>query len=123
MGVTWDEWNWEFIGFHGRINFISISINKKGNFLENKLANLAIEIEQNKIGEIIGVQDQCASAFGGLVHIYADKQGIRPRKFLVKEYQEYIESSLLMGFGNKDYLQESRLKSIKNFNSKQTLTS
>ena len=63
------------------------------------MAKLAIDIEQNDIGEIIGVQDQCASAFGGLVHIQADKEGVKPKRFLVrKEYQNYIESSLLMGF-------------------------
>tara|TARA_B100000212_G_scaffold83320_1_gene60275 strand:- start:2418 stop:3404 length:987 start_codon:yes stop_codon:yes gene_type:complete len=78
----------------------SISALVKSQFLgKTKLANLAIDIEQNKIGETIGVQDQCASAFGGFVHIQADKEGIKPRRFLVrKEYQEYIESSLLMGF-------------------------
>ncbi len=82
----------------------SLSVLTKKEFLgRTKLAKLAIDIEQNNIGEIIGVQDQCASAFGGLVHIYADKQGVRPKQFLVNEdYKEYIESSLLMGFtGNQ----------------------
>lgn len=73
-----------------------------------KLANLAIDIEQNNIGEIIGIQDQCASAFGGIVHIHADKQGIRPKQFLVtKGYQSYIESSLLMGYTGNQRLSSS----------------
>ena len=78
----------------------SLSALVKSEFLgRTKLANLAIDIEQNDIGETIGVQDQCASAFGGLVHIHADKEGIKPKRFLVrKEYQEYLEYSLLMGF-------------------------
>ena len=78
----------------------SLSALVKSEFLgRTKLARLAIDIEQNNIGEIIGIQDQCASAFGGLVHINADKEGIKPKRFLVrKEYQKYIESSLLMGF-------------------------
>lgn len=78
----------------------SLSALVKSEFLgRTKLARLAIDIEQNNIGEIIGIQDQCASAFGGLVHIHADKEGIKPKRFLVrKEYQKYIESSLLMGF-------------------------
>ena len=81
----------------------SLSALVKSEFLgRTKLANLAIDIEQNEIGETIGVQDQCASAFGGLVHIHADKEGIKPKRFLVrKEYQEYLESSLLMGFTGK----------------------
>ena len=54
----------------------------KSEFLgRTKLAKLAIDIEQNDIGEIIGVQDQCASAFGGLVHIQADKEGVKPKDF------------------------------------------
>lgn len=78
----------------------SLSALVKSQFLgRTKLAKLAIDIEQNEIGETIGVQDQCASAFGGLVHIQADKGGVKPKRFLVrKEYQSYIESSLLMGF-------------------------
>lgn len=69
---------------------------------KTELANLAIDIEQNKISETIGVQDQCASAFGGFIHIDADKEGVKPRRFLVREeYQKYIESSLLMGFTGK----------------------
>ena len=78
----------------------SLSALVKREFLgRTKLAKLAIDIEQNDIGETIGVQDQCASAFGGLVHIQADKEGVKPKRFLVrKDYQNYIESSLLMGF-------------------------
>ncbi len=81
----------------------SLSALVKSEFLgRTKLANLAIDIEQNDVGETIGVQDQCASAFGGLVHIHADKEGIKPKRFLIrKEYQEYLESSLLMGFTGK----------------------
>ena len=82
----------------GLIN--SINALTKERFLgRNELAKLAIDIEQNKTGETIGIQDQCASAFGGFVLINANKEGITPRRFLVrKEYQKYIESSLLMGF-------------------------
>ncbi len=84
----------------------SLSALTKREFIgRTKLANLAIDIEQNNIGEIIGIQDQCASAFGGIVHIKADKSGVRPKQFLItKEYQKYIESSLLMGFtGNQRF--------------------
>ena len=75
----------------GLIN--SINALTKERFLgRNELAKLAIDIEQNKTGETIGIQDQCASAFGGFVLINANKEGITPRRFLVrKEYQKYIE--------------------------------
>lgn len=78
----------------------SITAITKSKFLgRTELARLAIDIEQNKALETVGIQDQCASAFGGFVKINANKEGVTPRRFLVrKEYQEYIESSLLMGF-------------------------
>ena len=78
----------------------SICALTKGQFLgRTELAKLAIDIEQNKTGETVGIQDQCASAFGGFVLINANKEGVTPRRFLVrKDYQKYIESSLLMGF-------------------------
>ena len=51
------------------------------------------------MNENVGIQDQCAASFGGLVYINADKEGVKPRRFLCKpEYLNYIESSLLMGF-------------------------
>ena len=51
----------------------------KGRFLgRTELANLAIDIEQNKVLETVGIQDQCASAFGGFVLINANKHGITP---------------------------------------------
>ena len=78
----------------------SICALTQGKFLgRTELAKLAIDIEQNKTGETIGIQDQCASAFGGFVKINANKEGVTPIRFLVrKDYQKYIESSLLMGF-------------------------
>ena len=75
------------------------ALTKEREIREAELARLAIDIEQNKTGETIGIQDQCASAFGGFVHITANKEGVTPRRFLVrKDYQKYIESSLLIGF-------------------------
>ena len=78
----------------------SLSALTQGKFLgRTELAKLAIDIEQNKTLETVGIQDQCASAFGGFVLINANKEGVSPRRFLIrKEYQQYIESSLLMGF-------------------------
>tara|TARA_Y100001968_G_C19445596_1_gene765219 strand:- start:3754 stop:4740 length:987 start_codon:yes stop_codon:yes gene_type:complete len=98
----------------GLISSLSALVSSK--FLgREKLANLAIDIEQNKIGEIIGVQDQCAAAFGGFVLIRADNEGIKPRRFLIsKDYQKYIESNLLMGFTGIQRYSSVSSKKIKN---------
>ena len=64
-----------------------------------ELALEAIDFEQNILKEFVGIQDQCASAFGGLILIEADKQSIRPRRFIINpDYLNYIQDNLLMGF-------------------------
>ena len=64
-----------------------------------QLAKSAIDIEYNVLNESVGVQDQCAAAFGGLVFIEANTSGIAPREFITtNSYREYFESNLLMGF-------------------------
>ena len=64
-----------------------------------ELALEAIDFEQNTLKEVVGIQDQCASAFGGLILIEADKQSIRPRRFIINpEYLNYLQENLLMGF-------------------------
>ncbi|KGG00322.1 MULTISPECIES: hypothetical protein [Prochlorococcus] len=64
-----------------------------------ELALEAIDFEQNVLKEVVGIQDQCASAFGGLILIEADKQSIRPRRFIINpDYLNYLQDNLLMGF-------------------------
>ena len=63
------------------------------------MANSAIDLEQGPMQETVGFQDQCASAFGGLIIIEANGSKVSPRRFITtKLYEEYITSSLLMGF-------------------------
>ena len=86
------------------IGLISSLSAMNGQFLgRTRLAMEAVDIEQNVMNEKVGFQDQCASSFGGLVLIEADKQGIKPRKFISRpEYVKYITSSLLLGFDGID---------------------
>ena len=71
-----------------------------GHFLgRTELARSAIKLEQNQMGENVGIQDQCAAAFGNLVYIEASKDCINPRKFISSvDYVKYIEENLLLGF-------------------------
>ena len=72
----------------------------QGKFIgRTELALKAIDLEQNIIKENVGFQDQCASAFGGLVLIDANKNSISPRPFITrKDYQDYFCECILMGF-------------------------
>ena len=82
------------------VGLISSLCALNGKFLgRTQLANTAIDLEQGPMQESVGFQDQCASAFGGLILIDAYGKKISPRRFITtKEYENYISSSLLMGF-------------------------
>ena len=62
----------------GLLNVITTYLNKKMN--KKQLANEAIRIEQQVIGETVGSQDQIAASYGGLNHIQFKKTG----SFIVK---------------------------------------
>lgn len=84
------------------------------------LAEAAISIEQGEMGEKVGIQDQCAAAFGGLVLVEADADGIKPRKFISRpEYTSYICNSLLMGFdGNERFSSHASSKTTRRLTEK-----
>ena len=73
----------------------------KGDFVtKKKLALEAIEIEQNKIGESVGSQDQVAAAFGGLNLIEFLKDGriiVTPLTISQKRVQQ-LEDSIVLFF-------------------------
>ena len=99
------------------IGLISSLSAMNGKFLgRTRLAMEAINLEQNVMNEKVGFQDQCASSFGGLVLIEADKQGIKPRKFISSsEYINYITSSLLLGFDGIDRFSGIASAEVTNF--------
>ena len=81
----------------GLINSLS-ALN--GKFMgRTALAEAAIKLEQDILKERVGIQDQCAAAFGGLTLIEANEGSINPRKFVSREeYVDYVTDNLLMGF-------------------------
>ncbi len=72
----------------------------KGQYISRTdLALQAIKLEQGSMGEDVGFQDQCASAFGGLVLIETENGQIIPRKFITSsDYLKYFEDSILLGY-------------------------
>lgn len=65
-----------------------------------ELAELAIEVEQHRIGEYVGSQDQVAAAFGGFNHIvFSEKNGItiNPLALHPKKLR-YLQDSLYFCF-------------------------
>lgn len=77
-----------------------------------ELAKLACHVEQNLIGEQVGVQDQFASSLGGIVELKLNKNEIKAKHLILsKEYIKEIEKYILFGFAgvqrfSSDYTEE-----------------
>ena len=81
----------------GLINSISTL---QGKYIgKNELAIAAINLEQKEMQENVGIQDQCAAAYGGLCLIKAYQDEIVAKRFICSsDYKKYIEENLLLGF-------------------------
>ena len=91
-----------------------------------ELANEAINVEQNIIGESVGVQDQIMAAYGGIKVIELSGANIKVRDLkLPNSYVEDLESHIMLGFSGISRLSEVHAKkqvdSIKEGKSVQTL--
>ena len=90
----------------GLLNAISVKQNKK--ICGKKLAAAAIEVEQNLIGEKVGVQDQIMASYGGFKKILIKNNGsfrVTPLS-ISQDYIRHLEKNILFGFtGNTRFSQ------------------
>lgn len=96
------------------------ALNKK-KINKKKLAKLAIEIEQNKLKEYCGSQDQVWSAYGGMNFITFKKNGsIKVNKLkITKIRKKKLEKNLILMFtGIQRYSKLIEKKKQKNLNNK-----
>ncbi len=99
----------------------SIYALKKKKINKKKLAKLAIEIEQNKLKEYCGSQDQVWSAYGGMNLITFKKNGsIKVNKLkIAKNRKKKLEKNLILMFtGIQRYSKLIEKKKQKNLNKK-----
>lgn len=72
---------------------------KNQNVSKNRLAHMACHIEQNLIGDNVGVQDQFAASYGGIVELSLSKKLIKAKKLnLSKEFIQEFENHIMLGF-------------------------
>ena len=72
---------------------------QKFNLTQKELAARAIEVEQNIIGENVGIQDQIMSALGGIQVIYMSDKGWETKPFkITSDYKTHLESHIMLGF-------------------------
>lgn len=105
----------------GLLNCIFSYKNKK--ISKHNLALSAINIEQNKIKENVGSQDQIIASYGGLNKISFSKKKITIKKILMKDssFKEFNDSLVLFftGFSrNSSDITKYYLKNMKNNKSK-----
>lgn len=80
-------------------------------FMPYELAMDAINIEQNCIGESVGVQDQISAAYGGIQVIELAKKQINVLPIqLSQNYVETLESHIMLGFSGIDRLADVHAK-------------
>jgi D-glycero-alpha-D-manno-heptose-7-phosphate kinase len=75
------------------------------------LARAAIDIEQNWIGESVGVQDQITASYGGLNVIELSKDKIKVLTLDVSfDYEKALEKHIMLGFSGIDRLSDIHAK-------------
>ena len=75
------------------------------------LAIAAINVEQNKIGESVGVQDQIIAAYGGVRVIELERNSIKVRHLKVDtDYLNIFEQHVMLGFSGIDRLSDVHAK-------------
>lgn len=95
----------------------------KGEFVDPMtLAIEAIRVEQDMIGENVGVQDQMAAAIGGLNRLYFNADGYDYRPIILKEERrQRLERSLMLFFtGIFRFASQIAEEQVKNTNDKLT---
>lgn len=94
----------------GLINAIHAYLNIRG-VSKFKLAMDAINIEQNYIGESVGVQDQIMAAYGGIRVIELSGANINVRDLRVSDsYALDLEEHIMLGFSGIDRLSDTYAK-------------
>ena len=101
----------------------SLACFKGEEFSKIELAKQAIHIEQNKLSEYVGVQDQIMAANGGFQEINLNKN--EPWKIskmnLSNDYLKELESYILFGFSGISRLADKHAKrKIENIDNKKT---
>ena len=94
----------------GLINALQVYLNRY-QLSQFDLAMEAINIEQNVIGESVGVQDQIMAAYGGIKVIELSGANMKVRDLRMRDsYTEDLESHIMLGFSGISRLSEVQAK-------------
>jgi D-glycero-alpha-D-manno-heptose-7-phosphate kinase len=94
----------------GLVNALQVYLNRY-QLSQFDLAMEAINIEQNVIGESVGVQDQIMAAYGGIKVIELSGANMKVRDLRIRDsYTEDFESHIMLGFSGISRLSEVQAK-------------
>jgi D-glycero-alpha-D-manno-heptose-7-phosphate kinase len=94
----------------GLINALQVYLNRY-QLSQFDLAMEAINIEQNVIGESVGVQDQIMAAYGGIKVIELSGANMKVRDLRMRDsYTKDFESHIMLGFSGISRLSEVQAK-------------
>lgn len=88
------------------------------------LATLAIDLEQNILNESVGIQDQIAASYGGIIDISMGPGTKWDAKNIIlsKEYINELQNNILLGYSNVSRLSETHArKKVENINKGKSL--
>lgn len=84
---------------------------QKESLTKEQLAQKAITVEQDLIGENVGIQDQIMAAHGGIQLISMSGDEWKTEDFSISnEYKKYLESHIMLGFSGVSRLAEVHAK-------------
>jgi len=78
---------------------------------KEQLAQKVITVEQDLIGENVGIQDQIMAAYGGIRLIDMSIAGWKSEEFILNpDYKTYLESHIMLGFSGVSRYSEVQAK-------------
>ena len=85
---------------------------KGGMISKEKLAQLAIHVEQNMIGESVGIQDQIMASYGGIrvIQMGPENKWVSEPLVLSDDYMKEFESHVMLGFSGVSRYAETMAK-------------
>jgi D-glycero-alpha-D-manno-heptose-7-phosphate kinase len=85
---------------------------KGGMISKEKLAQLAIHVEQNMIGESVGIQDQIMASYGGIrvIQMGPGNKWVSEPLVLSDDYMKEFESHVMLGFSGVSRYAETMAK-------------
>ncbi len=100
---------------------LAIKTHQKKFITPYELSHLSYDIEKNKLGETVGIQDQIATAYGGFNKVIIDNDGtshVTPVNLSSNNLKNFLDRLVLVYTGTTRRATDAAEKSVKDINKK-----